>query len=225
MGCQESRGRSESAKRLDRSRLYSPGRSSVAIEQARRRGFVRKYGKMRATELWLKDVEAWHDFYVVVGGAAAGLTGLMFVVVSLGPKVIATRGSAGVRGFVTPTVVYFATVLIVAALMTIPLLHPRPLAAILAVGGIGCAISLLSAGAHLQWRKSKLGVGDWLWYIGLPILSYLLILTSAGQIWRGGRFALDTLAAAAILFLIIGIRNAWDLVLWMAQETGREEKT
>jgi hypothetical protein len=179
---------------------------------------------MGATELWLQQAEAWHDFYVVIGGAAAGLTGLMFVVVSLGPKVIATRGAAGVRGFVTPTVVHFATVLIVAALMTIPSLHPRPLAAILAVGGIRGAISLVSAGAHRQWRRSELGVEDWLWYIGLPILSYLLILATAGQIWWGGRFALDTLAAAAILFLITGIRNAWDLVLWMAHETGREEK-
>jgi hypothetical protein len=39
---------------------------------------------MGAIELWLKQVEAWHDFYVVVGGAAAGLTGLMFVVVRYG---------------------------------------------------------------------------------------------------------------------------------------------
>jgi hypothetical protein len=108
--------------------------------------------------------------------------------------------------------------------MTMPSVHPRALAAILAVGGIGGAISLLSTGAHQQWRRSKLEIGDWLWYIGLPILSYLLILSTAGQIWRSGRFALDTLAAAAILFLIIGIRNAWDLVLWMAHETGREEK-
>ncbi len=177
---------------------------------------------MGAIELWLKRVETWHDFYVVVGGAAAGLTGLMFVVVSLGPKVIAT--SAGVRGFVTPTVVYFATVLIVAALMTIPSLDLRALAAILAIGGIGGAIFLLSTGVHREWRRSELGVGDWIWYIGLPILSYLLILTSAGEIWRCRRFALDTLAAAAILFLIIGIRNAWDLVLWMADQTGSEEK-
>ena len=56
---------------------------------------------------WLEQLEGWHDFYVIVGSAAAGLTGLMFVVVSLGPKVISGRGSAGVRGFVTPTVVFF----------------------------------------------------------------------------------------------------------------------
>jgi hypothetical protein len=108
--------------------------------------------------------------------------------------------------------------------MTIPSLHPRVLAAILAIGGIGGAISLVNTGVHGQWRRSKLGAGDWLWYIGLPILSYLLILATAGQIWRDGRFALDTLATAAILFLIIGIRNAWDLVLWMAHETEREER-
>jgi hypothetical protein len=53
---------------------------------------------MGAIEPWLKQLEAWHDFYVVVGGAAAGLTGLMFVVVSLGPKVIATRAQLACVG-------------------------------------------------------------------------------------------------------------------------------
>ena len=38
------------------------------------------------TKAWLEQLEGWHDFYVIVGSAAAGLTGLMFVVVSLGPK-------------------------------------------------------------------------------------------------------------------------------------------
>src|SRR5258706_14359463 len=35
-----------------------------------------------------KQLEAWHDFYLVVGTGAAALTGLLFVIVSLGPHVI-----------------------------------------------------------------------------------------------------------------------------------------
>ncbi len=59
------------------------------------------------TEAWAQQVEAWHDFYVIVGGAAAGLTGLMFIVVSLGGTV--RRAAPGVRAFVTPTVVFFSS--------------------------------------------------------------------------------------------------------------------
>jgi hypothetical protein len=45
------------------------------------------------------------------------------VVVSLAPE-IATRSAKNVRAFETPTVVYFTTVLVVSALMTIPHLAP-----------------------------------------------------------------------------------------------------
>ena len=35
-------------------------------------------------ELWLEHIEAWREFYLLVGTAGAALVGLMFVVVSLG---------------------------------------------------------------------------------------------------------------------------------------------
>jgi CBS domain containing-hemolysin-like protein len=62
---------------------------------------------------WLQQLEAWRNFYMLLGTAAATLTGLMFVVVSLGPQQIGARTATGVRAFVTPTVVYFTTVLVV----------------------------------------------------------------------------------------------------------------
>src|SRR5258706_6769461 len=41
-----------------------------------------------------KQLEAWHDFYLVVGTGAAALTGLLFVIVSLGPHVVGGHGQA-----------------------------------------------------------------------------------------------------------------------------------
>jgi hypothetical protein len=174
------------------------------------------------SESWLRQFETWHDFYVVVGGSAAGLTGLMFVVVSLGPRVIGTREAHGVRAFVTPTVVFFTTVLVIAAIMTIPAMSAHLVGSILAVAGAGGVIYMVSTGGHQAWWKSDLPRLDWLWYIALPILNYLLILGAAVGIWLQRRIGLHMIGAAAVLFLIIGIRNAWDLVLWMAQQT-REE--
>jgi hypothetical protein len=167
-------------------------------------------------------MEAWHDFYVITGSAAAGLTGLMFVVVSLSPGKVADRTATGVRAFVTPTVVYFATVLIVSAVMTIPTLTPTSLAGWLAFGSAGEVIYLISLRGHKMWRESKLDRLDWLWYIGLPILSYVLILAAAIGIWVRAALALDVLGGTMILLLIVGIRNAWDLVIWMSQQHVRQ---
>jgi hypothetical protein len=38
---------------------------------------------------WIHQLEAWHEFFVLAGIAGVTLTGLLFVVVSLGPRVVA----------------------------------------------------------------------------------------------------------------------------------------
>jgi hypothetical protein len=75
-----------------------------------------------------------------------------------------------------------------------------------------------STGAHTQWRHANLDRLDWLWYVGLPIFSYLLILEVAVGIGLRNPLGFDSVAGAVLLLLVIGIRNAWDLVLWVAQQ-------
>jgi|RhiMetdeSRZDD1v2_1073273.scaffolds.fasta_scaffold144926_2 hypothetical protein len=89
------------------------------------------------TDPWLQQLTAWHNFYLLLGTAAATLTGLMFVVVSLGPQLIADHTTTGVGAFITPAVVYFTTVLVVAALMTVPAVPAPLLGALLALGSLG----------------------------------------------------------------------------------------
>jgi hypothetical protein len=48
-------------------------------------------GRQILIESWTEQLHAWGEFYVIVGTAAAALTGLMFVVVSLGPQIIAAE--------------------------------------------------------------------------------------------------------------------------------------
>ena len=167
---------------------------------------------------WLQQLEAWRNFYALLGTAAATLMGLMFVVVSLGPQQIAAHTATGVQAFVTPTVVYFATVLVVAALMAIPGVPAPILGAFLALGSLGGLGYMCSTGAHSQWRHANLDRLDWLWYVGLPIFSYLFILGAAVEIGLRNPLGLDGVAGADLLLLVIGIRNAWDLVLWVVQQ-------
>src|SRR5262249_16865942 len=96
------------------------GRASCYAARARR--------ARSRMESWPEQIVAWHDFYVIVGSAGAGLTGLMFVVVSLGQRTFAESRDTGVRAFVTPTVVFFTSVLVIAAAMTVPHVGPATIA-------------------------------------------------------------------------------------------------
>lgn len=43
----------------------------------------------------LKEIEGWHEFYLPIGSAGAALTGLLFILVSLGPRVAKRVGRGG----------------------------------------------------------------------------------------------------------------------------------
>src|SRR4051812_10623290 len=158
-------------------------------------------------ESWLEQVVAWHDFYVIVGSAGAGLTGLMFVVVSLGQRTFAESRDTGVRAFVTPTVVFFTSVLVIAAAMTVPHLGSSTTALLLTAGSLAVLGYLLTRGTHRMWRTSNLDRPDWWWYFGLPVLSYGAMIVGATLTWRRDERGLDVVAAATIALLVVGIRN------------------
>jgi hypothetical protein len=165
------------------------------------------------------QLDGWHDFYLVTGGGAAGLTGLMFVVISLGTKVIKQRGAENVNAFVTPTVAFFSTVLVISAVMTVPVLSPLGIACVLALGALAGAIYLVTLGLLKQLRKSTLGWEDFAWYYWFPLGCYLALLGAAVAFYMQSGAGETLTAAAMIGLLLVGIRNAWDLVLWMAKES------
>jgi hypothetical protein len=68
-------------------------------------------------------MEAWHEFYLLIG-TAGDLTGLLFVVVSFGARTVATRASIGVRAFVSPNAVCFSATLVVAQFSLFQTCHP-----------------------------------------------------------------------------------------------------
>ena len=163
-------------------------------------------------------IEGWHEFYLLVGTSAAALTGLMFVVISISPETIAERPKAGVRAFVTPTMVFFTTALAVSAFMLVPHIAPAALALLLALTGVGGLAYLAWVRGHHFWREGKLDAEDWVCFIGLPFLSYALLVATAIAIWRGSAPGAPMLAFVTLLLLVVGIHNAWDLVIWLAQK-------
>src|SRR6266480_472232 len=104
----------------------------------------------------LPKLEGWHDFYVVVGSGAAALTGLLFVIVSLGPKLIASNTETGVRAFISPIAVHFTAVLVASAVMLAPDIPTAVLGSLLAMGGLGGVVYSAWTRGHARWRRSKL---------------------------------------------------------------------
>jgi len=165
----------------------------------------------------LPQLSEWANFYVITGSAAAGLTGLMFVVVALARETIAGDAAGGVRAFGSPTVMHFCSVLLIAAILSIPR-HTRTSLALCvgATGGAGLALSVwVAAQARRQAYYSPL-VSDWIWHVAMPLAGYAALIAGAATLGRSPPVALDTVAAASLVLLFIGIHNAWDSAVWIA---------
>ena len=63
---------------------------------------------------------------------------------------------------------------------------------------------------------------DWIWNVALPTLVYGGLLVMAFLVWRKPVQTLYGVAAACLLLLFIGIRNAWDIAVWMTVKQQRE---
>src|ERR1051326_9044385 len=119
----------------------------------------------------------WDNFYVIVGSAAAALTGLQFVVVVLGAEVEAVRDAAAVEGFGTPTIVHFCVVLTIAALISVPgrtAVSLGSLLMLLGIGGVG--YSIVTARRAKRQSNYEPVLDDWLWHVGLPFAAYAALL-------------------------------------------------
>lgn len=170
-------------------------------------------------EHWTQQLSAWHDVYILAGTAAATLMGLTFVVVTLSPRDVAESLTTGVKAFTTPIMAFFATAVLISILMLVPWSSSRPLGAALAFLGLAGLGYLMTTGAYARWRESDLGFDDFIWYIMLPFLAYTVMLPIAAGMWSAKWWALYGMGAVVVLLLIIGIRNAWDVVLFMASQT------
>ncbi|HVP66184.1 MAG TPA: hypothetical protein VMT17_02860 [Anaeromyxobacteraceae bacterium] len=169
----------------------------------------------------LLPLSEWGNFYVIAGSAAAGLMGLMFVVIALGRNPITAEAQGGVRAFGTPTVLHFCGVLLVAATLSIPRHTATSLALCIGatgVGGLGLS-GWVVVQARRQVHYSPL-VSDWLWHVAAPFVAYAALTVGALMVRPWPSLALDTVAAASLLLLFIGVHNAWDSAVWIATRDG-----
>jgi len=170
---------------------------------------------------FVQTLHAWQNFYTLLGEASATLTGLMFVAASLGTSLIDDKAGPKVQTFITPTVTYFSLVLLISALMNIP--SQTPLLLTLQLGMIGLFGTGYSLSHFRRLRGFELEPGDtgqiWLWNVALPLFASLWLLGAAYGLRRSAVQGLDAAAVGVLLFVLIGLHNAWNVTLRMVRLT------
>jgi hypothetical protein len=157
--------------------------------------------------------ENWENFYLIVGSGAAALIGLMFVAASLSAGFEKRTIMQGAPIFMTPIVFHFAIVVVVSAIAVVPDMAPPAIGIALmlcaAVGLIYCAVTIVRMFAvHLDRTPD---FSDRVFYGFLPAVIYVGLAGAASWTWVAPRMAAYAVGATTLVFLLIGIRNAWDL--------------
>ena len=162
----------------------------------------------------------WGNFYVIVGTAAATLTGLMFVVMTLSTNIRRQRRYGDTLGtFNTPNVVHFCMALLVALLLSAPWTGFEIASVLLGLIGVGGSIYVsivLRRFTRLQSYKPVLE--DWAWHVIIPFACYAALFVSAIALLSNAVLAMFFIGAVLVLFLFVGIHNSWDIVTFITVE-------
>jgi hypothetical protein len=176
-------------------------------------------------EAVLSPLATWQNFYVIIGSAAATLTGLMFVVITLIAEVRVLSRSDGIAVFSTPNVVHFCAALLIAAILCAPwqaLWNAGLLLGLSGLGGVIYVIIVLRRARRLQSAYQPV-LEDWVWYTVFPLVSYTALVVAAMVLPGNPALALFVIAAVTLLLLFIGIRNAWDVVTYVPFKRSQPE--
>ena len=164
--------------------------------------------------------QGWENFYFMIGSAGAGLVGLLFVVVTLTPPGDRSRVERGQRMYMTPIALAFALVLSISAVAVAPgLLRWESGALIAALAAVGLVNGVRATIWHAQPRPDSTEPPHWsdFWMYGVtPTAIYAGLILAALAAGAGAVGAVDGLAALVLALLLAGLRNAWDLITWIA---------
>ena len=180
-------------------------------------------------EAVVSPLAAWQNFYVLIGTAAATLTGLLFVVITLvsGELRHVSSPQSGMRVFTTPNVLHFGAALLITALLSAPWPVLWPAALLIGLVGLGGVIYVFIVlwEVHHRLADYQLVLSDWLWYTLLPLIAYIILIVAGILLPLFATLTLFFIAASTLLLVVMGIRNAWDVVTYMLIEAPQRETT
>ena len=161
-----------------------------------------------------QTVANWHDFYHVVGDAAAALMGLLFVSLSLNADVIARKANADLRALAAQTFTSFICLIMFAVLFLIP--DQGKLGLGLPMLGIDLIVLFVTARHFLQAIRKRArpwGRGQLALRFAIPVFCLVTIFVVAITVLLGQTGGLYWFVPVTILLIWDASLNAWDLLL------------
>ena len=164
----------------------------------------------------MTELAEWENFYVIVGSSAGALIGLQFVVITLISQMPAVKDvERGSSAFATPTIVHFASVLLLSAVISAPwrgLIGPVILWG--ALGLFGIVYEVIVTRRMRTQSSYRPEFEDWVFHAVLLFAAYTMLVISAYTARSDTRVAAFCVGSAALLLLFIGVHNAWDAVTY-----------
>src|SRR5713101_9575666 len=127
----------------------------------------------------LSPLATWQTFYVLIGTAAATLTGLIFVVATLvaGGRVRVSSPSGAFAAFNSPNVVHFGAALLVAAILSAPWQALWNASLLLGLAGLWGMTYIAKVARRARRQTDYTPVlEDWLWHTVFPLVSYTALV-------------------------------------------------
>jgi len=162
------------------------------------------------------DAHEWVEFGVAIAGAAAVLTGLVFVAVSINlEKVLEVHGLPGRAG---ESIVMFAGVLILSFGLLMPGQSRAALGVELLVGGALLAALLILIALPGLNRPTRQPLSWRITRIVLALAASVPVVIAGASLLAEGGGGLYWLAAAFALAFMAGIANAWVLLVEVVRD-------
>lgn len=165
--------------------------------------------------------EGWGEFFLLAGSAAAVLIGLIFVVVTLMQDKPRSTILTGAKIYMGPTVLKVTFVLVLSAAALIPEITAREIAIVCAVVAVWGMARGVQSIVGIRRRDHDV-VPHWsdAWCYGvIPTIIFAVLAGVAVAFWYELDWAKYGLAVVMTALLLIGIRNEWDLVTWLAPKS------
>ncbi len=158
-------------------------------------------------------MQAWFDFYAVIGAAAATLTGLLFVALSMNATAALSRGPEGSRRLAEQAFENYLAVLMVSLLALFPDMTPitfgRTALAVTATWTVWVGVRLYQAAAEPSVHESRFtAIRRHL----STLIGFGLVIYAAARMAIDGSDTRDTLAGAVIVLLFSATEKAWGLL-------------
>lgn len=163
-------------------------------------------------------IESWHDFYMLIGTAAATLTGLLLIALSINLAKLHLGKYNDLRVLAYRTFYNFIYLLIVAGVMLIP--HQTVIGVgipLFVIGAIGILNSFRGIRSAMKGEHSW-GMRDIMRRFAIGFVLLLLQTAIAIVLLSGEERVLYVLPGVMLLHLLFASDNAWDLFIRQHEE-------